>query len=930
MSSGTAITDTLTLPAPAAARPVVTVRRLVTEQAMVAAGQALSGAGNMVFILAAAHGLGSRGFAELATFLALYLLLLVPTSSLAAGAAATPETRNTATWALRAAVPAGVAIVAAAGPLGAALNLSWGVVALLGAAVPSSAFLAIVRGRLYGAKRPAAAVATMVSEPVVRLGLGLVLLQAFGAVGGAAGVVLGGYVALAIGVVVSRRGGLSAHPALAAPSGRRTAIAAATATTFTALTLLQNLDLVLANRILGAAAGSFAAVSTLGGISAFATATVPLVLLPRMKPDAAEDRRAFAVAFAAAAGLGGGAAVAAALAPSSLYASLLGQRYAGIGAVAVPYLGAMALLGVARLLAARLCLRGRGRLVTTLAVGAIAVQTSWILLAARTAAGVASGTEVAITALTVALAVAQLVAAPATTAPQTDIPAIPEFGPGAPDSPRRRWNRPTVPRSATFWALLGLTAAAAAVRLVITRGLWVDEATSIFQAHMSYHDMLTNLRTTDVHPPGYFTVLWLWVRAFGFGPLSVRMPSILFGIALVPAMFGLARDLFGRRTALIAAAFTVVAPQAVWYSQEARMYSMFMLLTVLAVWAQVRVLRSGSPLAWLGYSLATAALVYTQYFTTLVIAAQQIVFLAVLVTRRRRRQPVGRLLVGWLLCAIAVAALVAPLVPFAHQQFSTNQSAGRGFGAPSNTGSSASSARHGLTAYSMIANLLWATWGYHSNATMTKLGALWPAAMLLGLALLGRGRSRSTFIVAAVGAIPVIGLFLVGTQKQFLFDLRYFIGCVPMIVVLGARAAATWPRSRIGVVTLSGVLAATLGWGLVDQQVNGNNPRRYDFKPALKTIAQQADPQAEVVLSPGFLNTVAVYYEPHLHYIVGSGSASDTAAKAGRSHEVFLMGSFLTTGTQGQTVAALRKDLAVHRHLVRSWTFDNVRVWEYQ
>jgi hypothetical protein len=45
---------------------------------------------------------------------------------------------------------------------------------------------------------------------------------------------------------------------------------------------------------------------------------------------------------------------------------------------------------------------------------------------------------------------------------------------------------------------------------------------------------------------------------------------------------------------------------------------------------------------------------------------------------------------------------------------------------------------------------------------------------------------------------------------------------------------------------------------------------------------------------------------------------------------VFLMGSFLTTGTQGQTVATLRKDLAAHRHLVRSWSFDNVRVWEYK
>jgi hypothetical protein len=355
-----------------------------------------------------------------------------------------------------------------------------------------------------------------------------------------------------------------------------------------------------------------------------------------------------------------------------------------------------------------------------------------------------------------------------------------------------------------------------------------------------------------------------------------------------------------------------------------------MLLTVLAVWAQVRVVRSGSRLAWLGYTLATAGMVYTQYFTSLVIAAQQLVFLAVLISRRRRGEPVGRLLLGWLLAMTAVLVLVAPLVPFAHQQFSTNQSAGRGFGAPTNTGTSTTTSGNGLSAYTVIANLLWATWGYHSNAVMKELGALWPAALLLSLALLGRGRSRSTLIIVAVAAIPVGGLFLVGTQKQFLFDLRYFIGCVPMIVILGARAAASWPRSRVGVVALTGVLVTSLGWGLWDQQVNGDNPRRYDFKPALQTVAQHAGPNADVVLSPAFLADVAEYYAPHQHYVLGTGSATGIASKVEHTREVFVVGSFFTTGGEDQQLASIRKSVAAHRHLVRSWSFDNVKVWEFK
>ena len=46
--------------------------------------------------------------------------------------------------------------------------------------------------------------------------------------------------------------------------------------------------------------------------------------------------------------------------------------------------------------------------------------------------------------------------------------------------------------------------------------------------------------------------------------------------------------------------------------------------------------------------------------------------------------------------------------------------------------------------YAALTNVVWALLGYHSDATMTRLVALWPLLMLLVLALLGRGRSWRT------------------------------------------------------------------------------------------------------------------------------------------------------------------------------------------
>ena len=122
--------------------------------------------------------------------------------------------------------------------------------------------------------------------------------------------------------------------------------------------------------------------------------------------------------------------------------------------------------------------------------------------------------------------------------------------------------------------------------------------------------------------------------------------------------------------------------------------------------------------------------------------------------------------------------------------------------------------------------------GYHSDATMERLAALWPAAMLGALGLLGRGRSRATQLLVACALIPMAGLFVLGQLKPFVFEVRYFCAAVPIALLLIARAATGFTRRAAIAGACVAVLLATMGLAEADQQFNSSNPRDYDFRGA--------------------------------------------------------------------------------------------------
>jgi uncharacterized membrane protein len=419
----------------------------------------------------------------------------------------------------------------------------------------------------------------------------------------------------------------------------------------------------------------------------------------------------------------------------------------------------------------------------------------------------------------------------------------------------------------------------------------------------------------------------LTVRLFGDGELAVRGPSILASAALIPTLFVAGRELFDRRTGLVAAGFATIAPLVVWYGQEARMYALFMLLGALALWAQVMVLRDGRNRYWFAYAGITIALLYTHYFAVIPIAIQQIVFAIAAWKRAQAGLPIRGFLTRIWLTWLALAVAGAPLASFAHEQFSHSQAAGMGFGGAPGAAVPLSIPGSSASLYAILSNFVWAIWGYHANSTMLRIAALWPLLMLLSLALMGQRRSAATRVVLALALGPVVILLFVGLVKRDLFEVRYFIAAVPMMLLLLARAVAGAPRRRLPAIVATTFLGLTLLVGLGDQQLNPNNPRAFDFRGALEQIRAEARPGDTVLYAPDYLRDVVGYYSPG----VRTEALSDAEAHGmPRSGHVFLLGSFLDDPGIAAQIGTGKYDLDQKPHrLIRTIHRDQLRIWEY-
>jgi mannosyltransferase len=163
-------------------------------------------------------------------------------------------------------------------------------------------------------------------------------------------------------------------------------------------------------------------------------------------------------------------------------------------------------------------------------------------------------------------------------------------------------------------ALVGLLALSAFLRTrALDASLWIDEGISAGIASHPAGDIPGLLRQ-DGSPPAYYLLLHAWTSLAGTSEAALRLPSLLAALLTVPAALWAGWSLFGRTAGWICAAVAAVLPFLTLYGQEARMYALVALLSVLtsAAFVQAFVVRRRRYVPVLAVLLAL--LLYTHYW----------------------------------------------------------------------------------------------------------------------------------------------------------------------------------------------------------------------------------------------------------------------------------------------------------------------------
>jgi mannosyltransferase len=194
------------------------------------------------------------------------------------------------------------------------------------------------------------------------------------------------------------------------------------------------------------------------------------------------------------------------------------------------------------------------------------------------------------------------------------------------------------------------------------RDLWLDENCTFYAVHRLFDWPADgpDPRRELAHIP-YFATLHLWTRLTGESPWGLRSFSAMCGTVLVAVMGLVGARLLGRGAGLVAAALTAVSPIAVYYGQEARVYSLWLVSMAATIGVLHHAGIGGRRRWWAAFVVLALLDVLLHYSALLWIPASICVALASPDRRRCVRQWVGSTVILIVLLIPVVAFLVLPM-----------------------------------------------------------------------------------------------------------------------------------------------------------------------------------------------------------------------------------------------------------------------------
>ncbi|MFN8597635.1 MAG: glycosyltransferase family 39 protein [Anaerolineae bacterium] len=258
------------------------------------------------------------------------------------------------------------------------------------------------------------------------------------------------------------------------------------------------------------------------------------------------------------------------------------------------------------------------------------------------------------------------------------------------------------------------------------QSIWYDEGLSIYLAQQPVAQAVSLSATTD-HPPLHTLALGGWIALTGDSDFAVRFLSLLLGVLAVALTYALGAQ-FDQRAGLFGAGLLALSPLAVYYSQEARDYTLLLALTMIATVAFVHLLRGDQRRRiWVAYVASMIAALYTHYFAVFTWAAINGAWLVVEISRTgiKSKTILGAAVLRWLLWFAAQIFILLAFLPWL----------------PNALAQAGSNATYfpGRVTWQTVFGDTWRAFSVGEWGDASFVGWLWLAVILIGLTASLRG-----------------------------------------------------------------------------------------------------------------------------------------------------------------------------------------------
>lgn len=143
-----------------------------------------------------------------------------------------------------------------------------------------------------------------------------------------------------------------------------------------------------------------------------------------------------------------------------------------------------------------------------------------------------------------------------------------------------------------------------------------DEKFTLDLVQNSVWYIITFSLTNDCNPPLFYVIDWVSVHMFGLNMFAERLPSVIFGILLIPAVYMLGKE-WRNETLGVLSSLAVSTLGSMWYySQFGRAYMLECLLFTVAMIYYIRLVRGDSrTYHWVSFAVLSAVLAFTHLFS---------------------------------------------------------------------------------------------------------------------------------------------------------------------------------------------------------------------------------------------------------------------------------------------------------------------------